>query len=342
MTQQFIFTLAPPDILPGPDPLRLDLAVDVYMASNLTAVSFATVKWRGGKPDPKGHWTGGMLQALKDYFGDEADVRSITTEHLELYRTSLTVKPKNGPGQAGKNKTLSIWSVDGHIRAANAFFKWLKKRGKITSDPALEVARPPLPKRVRRGLSDASLKAMFEVAQALPDRLKRLRVLALLHLFEATAARLEGLTDLRLMDINWPKRQLLIRAKGDEEYTVFFKEKSEKALRDWLAVRPAGEEVDHVFTSLKAGKTYGQPLGSSGIAQAIKALKVAAGVTEPASPHKIRHRTLRKLVANHLPLSLVADIANHKDVTTTRDFYGQLAVDELQESYNRTMEESDF
>lgn len=346
MTDRYLFTLAPPALTPGVgaapvEALRLDRARDLYMAANLSAVSPETIKWRGGKPDALGHWHGGMLQALIDYFGPDCDVRSITDDHLELYRTALTVKPKQ-PGNKQKKqgkKTLSVWSVDGHLRAAKSFFKWLAKRGKIGVNPALEVARPPLPKRVKRGVSDSAMTAMYAEAEKLEDPLFQKRALALLRLFDATAARLGGMTDLRLEDINWDKRQLLIRAKGDEEYVVFFKDKAEKALRAWLEVRPAQPGVTHVFTSLQLGKKRGRALGSSGIAQIVSDLKLAAGVTEPASPHKIRHRRLRKLVAAHMPLSLVADIANHKSVTTTRDFYGRLAVDELQESYNRVMEE---
>lgn len=305
--------------------LRLDEARDLFLNALVGAKSPATVKWYGGQCDGEGAWRGGQIQLVLDHFGSSTLVEAITLDHLNRWRAVLLHKKNKRTG-----KPLSVWSADAALRAAKTFFSWLKEHHHTAVDPALELERPNLPKRARRGVADDDAAAMLAAAEE-----SSVRDRAILAVFDATGCRLGGVADLRLADVDLKHRRLLVREKGDKERTVFLTPKAAEQLRAWLEMRPAKPGVNHVFTSEQLGARRGAALTASGLAQVLKRLKKAHQITGRVSPHQWRHRRLRILTASGTPLGIVADIAGHADSRTTHQFYGAFAVDELQEIYDR-------
>lgn len=305
--------------------LRLDEARDLFLNALVGAKSPATVKWYGGQCDADGAWQGGQIQLLIDHFGPSTLVEAISLDHLNRWRAVLLHKKNKRSGEK-----LSVWSADAAIRAGKRFFAWLVEHRHATINPSLELERPKLPKRARRGVADDDAVAMLAAAEggSVRDR-------AILAVFDATGCRLGGVADLRLPDVDLKHRRLLVREKGDKERTVFLTPKAAEQLRAWLDIRPAKPGVNHVFTSERLGKLRGTALTASGLAQVLKRLKKAHQITGRVSPHQWRHRRLRLLSASGTPLGIVADIAGHADSRTTHQFYGAFAVDELQEIYDR-------
>ncbi len=318
-----LFTVAPPG------ELRLDEARDRFLNARYGEIADKTIAWYGGKLTSDGHWHGGMLQSLVDFFGPEAALASLTLDHLRRWRAVLLAREKR--------KEISIFTVDSHVRAVKGFFGWLTAEGVLPENPATRLERPKLPKRIKKGVSDDTAIKMLAAARKLPTEAEQIRAVAILRLLEVTAARLTPITEMKLGDINWETKRITVVSKGDEEHVVFLLPLAEQALKAWLEVRPAREGVDHVFVNLKY---RGVPMTDSGVAQIIRKVKKLAGVKEKTSAHQYRHRTLQNLSAKKMPLNLVADYANHKDVRITRDFYGRVAVDVLQAVYTELMLET--
>lgn len=318
-----LFTVAPPG------ELRLDEARDRFLNARYGEIADKTISWYGGKPTPAGHWHGGMLQSLVDFFGPETAVGSLTLDHLRRWRAGLLSR--------AKAEELSVFTVDSHVRAVKGFFSWLTAEHLLPDNPAKRLERPKLPKRIKKGISNDTAAQMIAAARKLPTEAEQRRAVAILRLLEVTAARLTPITEMKLSDINWETKRITVISKGDEEHVVFLLPLAEQALKAWLEVRPAREGVEHVFVNLKY---RGMPMTDSGVAQVIRKVKKLAGVKEKASAHQYRHRTLQNLSAKKMPLNLVADYANHKDVRITRDFYGRVAVDVLQEMHAELMEET--
>ncbi len=309
-------------------------------------------------------WYAGMLKHLLIYYGPETQVEALTLDDLRRYRAYLLDERKN----QRTGNPLSVNTVDAHVRAIKGFFSWLQKDGKIKKNPSQRLKRPDLPKRGRRGVSDADAEKMFAAAMPLMDEAERaeaaqmlrvylsagrqlvghgaarqkllvmvgkVRAVAMLSVLASTACRLGGFCGLQVHDLELDGSQALIHEKGNKERPVFLLPEAVAALRDWLAVRPANTGVTAVWTGLQWPRYWGTALGPDGVASHLTRLKKAAGVTGKVNAHQWRHMTLRRLTQAGMPLGMVADIAGHSDVRTTRDFYGSFETDELHRAFDR-------
>jgi len=101
-----------------------------------------------------------------------------------------------------------------------------------------------------------------------------------------------------------------------------------RAMKAWLKIRPAGSQ--YVFVTEK-----GKRLALGSIAEIIDRYKARLRITAPCSPHQWRHRWFRRMLQNKMPMGQAAQLGGHQNIKITYQFYGQFAMDELQESFDR-------
>jgi integrase/recombinase XerD len=123
-------------------------------------------------------------------------------------------------------------------------------------------------------------------------------------------------------------RRATVHEKGDKDRTVIMSKAAFNAMKDYLAVRFSISE--YVFLT-----NAGTPLTSAGIAEILDRYKKRLEIKEPVSPHQWRHRWCRKRLQDKMPLPQVSQLAGHKTIAVTADFYGTFAIDELQEAFDR-------
>jgi len=227
-----------------------------------------------------------------------------------------------------ESKNLAPDTLHGYIRALRRLFRWLHKYDVLSVDLTRNIPLPKLPKRGRSGISDKHADMILEAAKAWS-----VRDYAMLLVFATTSARRGGVAGLKLSDlhINEPEplcRQLQVFEKGQKERTVIMDDVTLSALRAWLAVRPKGSEF--VFVSAK-----GKPLNANGVSEVIDRYKKKLGIVGRCSPHQWRHRWFRRLLLNRMPITQAAQLGGHESIGITYQFYGQFAVGELQEAYDK-------
>jgi site-specific recombinase XerD len=227
-----------------------------------------------------------------------------------------------------ESKGLSPDTLHGYLRVLRRLFRWLHKCDMLPSDLTREIPLPRLPKRGRRGISDLHAEMILEEAKR-----SSVRDYALLLVFASTSARRSGVAGLKLSDLRVDEpepfcRQVQVIEKGGKERTVVMDDLTLAALRAWLAVRPVGCEF--VFVTKKGGA-----LRPSSVSEVIDRYKRRLGIVGRCSPHQWRHRWFRRLLSNRMPLALVAQLGGHENTTVTYQFYGQFAVDELQDAFDK-------
>lgn len=210
----------------------------------------------------------------------------------------------------------------GYIRAVRKFYKFLHRRDLLPVDLARELRLPRLPRRTRKGISDENATKILNAAKKNP------RDYALLNFLESTNARRGGIADLKVSNLFLKQRRAIIHEKGDMDRTVVMSDATRRALVKWLKIRES--KSDHVFTTAK-----GNPLSAAGISEILDRYKTKLQIKEPCSPHQWRHRWCRKRIQEGMPLAQVSQLAGHKTITVTADWYGTFAFDELQEAYDR-------
>lgn len=284
--------------------VTLEMAIETFVNVEMMGLSSKTKRWYEFR-----------LEKLTRYLGKNRNVISILEVDLLNYCKHLD-KSKLAPD-----------TKHGYIRAMKKFFKFLHRRAIMSVDLAIDLKLPKLPGRARKGISDKNVMLILEAAK------DNKRDFALFHFLESTNARLGGITTLKVSSLNMEQpeplcRRATVHEKGDKDRTVIMSKAAFDAMKDYLAVRFSMSE--YVFLT-----NTGTPMTSAGIAEILDRYKKRLEIKEPVSPHQWRHRWCRKRLQDKMPLPQVSQLAGHKTIAVTANFYGTFAIDELQEAFDR-------
>lgn len=289
-----------------------------------------------GKADQTRHWYRDRLVHLVDFLGESRALSTVMEIDLEEWIAALASRTERYGGKSlrpGEKGGLSAYTLQGYVTAARRFARWLVKKRLAEVDLSEGLPRFKTPKVGKKGIRQADVEAIFAAAGDNP------RDLAIVHFLYASGGRLGGMAKLLLADLRLespdPKlrQRVSVREKGEKERTVFLDEAAQAALKAWLLVRPACAD-EYVFVSRK-----GKRLKEAGLYWAVKRLAKRAGVTGPCSPHQWRHAFGRRMAERRMNLGTLSQVMGHTSSKVTVDHYGQFAVDDLQNAYNRAVQE---
>ncbi|PQA74175.1 site-specific tyrosine recombinase XerD [Brucella oryzae] len=211
------------------------------------------------------------------------------------------------------------------LSALRQFFRFLYSEGYRQDDPTGTVDAPkkqkPLPKimsveNVTRLLDRAALEA-GEAAEP-SDRIKALRLHALLETLYATGLRVSELVGLPVTVARTDHRFLLVRGKGSKERMVPLSPKARDALQRFLALRDSLAHSDDNPWLFPAFSESGH-LARQVFARELKGLAARAGLSAAAiSPHVLRHAFASHLLQNGADLRTVQQLLGHADISTTQ------------------------
>ncbi len=178
--------------------------------------------------------------------------------------------------------------------------------------PAI-VTREPLAQAAPRALSAEEQRALLRAAE---EGKPRDRAIVVLLLY--TALRLSELVDLGVDDVRLSARKglLVVRSgKGDRYREVPLNAAARAALEEWLPVRL--ERVAEGQQALFVGPT-GARLSPRAVDMAIRKTARRAGLE--ISAHVLRHTCVTNLVRGGNDIVLVAELAGHRRLETTRRY----------------------
>jgi site-specific recombinase XerD len=178
-----------------------------------------------------------------------------------------------------------------------------------------QVQREDLPQRSPRGLSHEEQKAFLRAVERSPS----LRNQALARLLFYTGLRLSECAALNMGDIliSARKGMVIVRSgKGETYREVPLNAEVRKALKEWLKERSKRSPTHSdpaLFLSLK-----GRRLSPRAIDLILR--QFGADAKLELSAHVLRHTCLTNLVRRGNDLVLVAEVAGHKRLETTRRY----------------------
>jgi len=304
--------------------MTITQAFERYIASMVGVLSPATVTWYRGRLTP-----------LLEFLGGDRVLDTLTLDELRAWRAALTERKTRWarhPYHVEVPGGLSRYTLQSHVRAARAFFKWCVNEELIAVSPARRLESPKLPDHPRKGIDEGDMLKIIEAAKRDP------RDYAIVCFLASTGARVGGVAGLILGDLDLAAGRATVHEKGrggnGKARSVFMLDWTLQAMRRWLATRPDVPGCDRVFLSHRSIGAPA-PLGTSGIHQAIKRLARSVGVTKQYSPHQWRHAFARHMLASGANLAQVQQLMGHSDPSVTANFYGTFAVEELQQAHRR-------
>lgn len=267
---------------------------------------------------------GAAHNTLESYRRDlEACVEVMTTRGINLAEAKTDDIRHVIDGMA--NEGFAATSQARRLSAIRQFFRFLYSEGFRQDDPTGVIDAPkkqkPLPKimsveNVGRLLDRADLEAKEALEPA--DRIKALRLHALIETLYATGLRVSELVGLPASVARTDHRFLIVRGKGSKDRMVPLSQKAREALQRFLSLRDSLPGYDDNPWLFPAFSESGH-LARQVFARELKSLAARAGLSSASiSPHVLRHAFASHLLQNGADLRTVQQLLGHADISTTQ------------------------
>ncbi|MBQ8661573.1 MAG: site-specific tyrosine recombinase XerD [Alphaproteobacteria bacterium] len=219
-------------------------------------------------------------------------------------------------------------SIARKISTLKDFFKFLYSEKEISSNPTANITAPKQEKPLPKFLTPADVKALIETAQS-KNGIAFQRLAVMLELMYACGLRVSELVSLPENCINFDKRQILVRGKGNKERLIPIAGNAAKIILDYFDMRQEfirGRKSVWLFPSKRSSSGH---ITRSAFFKNLKELAVLAGIS-PAkvSPHVLRHSFATHLLHNGADLRSVQKMLGHADISTT-EIYTHIMSSEL-------------
>lgn len=208
--------------------------------------------------------------------------------------------------------------------ALRQFYAFLYTEGRRADDPAQMLAAPKQARPLPKILSIAEVDRLFQTLQAAitaadewpQERLRLLRMLALLELLYASGLRVSELVSLPSQLVKSKARLFPIKGKGGRERLAPISDKAHSAINAYADA--AGDRLKASPFLFPSDSESGH-LTRQAFARDLKDLAGLAGIaTHKVSPHVLRHAFASHLLQNGADLRIVQQLLGHADISTTQ------------------------
>jgi integrase/recombinase XerC len=243
---------------------------------------------------------------------------SVERENLRSYFRMLV------EGGAGKR------TVARKIASLRSFFKFLRRKGFVQSNPTLSLVTPKAERRLPVYLDEGAAKRMLDLPDHTTD--KGRKEAAILELLYSTGMRVSELVNLNKKDVNFENGTVLVLGKGRKERILPLGEKASRAIKRYLKdkARSEGDSEAPLFLGSRGGRTY--PVA---IARIVRAYIGRISEIEKKSPHVIRHSFATHMLNRGADLRAVKELLGHESLSTTQ-VYTHVSTERMKKVYRQS------
>jgi integrase/recombinase XerC len=245
---------------------------------------------------------------------------SLTTDNVRAYMVILNDKQYSKSTTARKLATL------------RSFYKFLVKRGHITSNPVTAVRTPKQDKKLPKFLEYDQVKKLLDTPPA--DSWLGARDRAIMETLYGTGVRVSELVALNLEDVDFLGEVLHVRGKGKKERISPIGSSALQSIQHYMEFRNRRAQSNGNFDSkvLFVNK-HGKRLSTRSVRRKMDKYLKMAGLDPSISPHTLRHSFATHMLNNGADLRSVQELLGHQSLSTTQ-IYTHLTTKRLKEVYN--------
>ena len=219
-------------------------------------------------------------------------------------------------------------SINRKLSSLRGFYKFLANEGYVKSNVFSLVNGPKKSKKLPRYFEYNELEELFKV----PDIRTPLgqRDLLILEMLYATGVRVGELVSIKVKDIDFGNKNILILGKGNKERFVQFGEYCEDILNEYLSDGRNtlnSKNSEYLFLNNNGGE-----LTERGVRFILDKLIKQTGINKNISPHMIRHSYATHLLNEGCDLLTVQKLLGHESIKATQ-IYTHVTTDRLKEVY---------
>ena len=214
-------------------------------------------------------------------------------------------------------------SISRKVSSLKSYFKYLESEDIIKDNFMRLISNPKLEKTLPNYLNYDDLEKLLNY----PDTSNKygLRDALILEMLYSTGVRVSELANIRLNDIDFNDRKILILGKGNKERYVYYGSKCEKLLDKYLKMNH--RDSSYLLIGKKSDRLNEREIRSIVTDSAKK-----AGINIHVSPHTLRHTYATHMLNDGADLKSVGDLLGHESLSTTQ-IYTHVSNERLRQVY---------
>lgn len=252
------------------------------------------------------------LRILQNFMmGASKPLREITANDIRLYL--FKYQSDNGVG----NRSLE--SIRGTICT---FMRWAASEGYIPTNPVETLKPIKWSAKPREALEQIELEIIRKACWTHREK-------AMIEVLYSTGCRVSELTGIKLSDIDWHSRTVMLFGKGKKYRTSYINAKAEVAIKTYLDYRP--HKSDYLFCNDRGGGS----MTKSNVERMIRIIRERAGMGDRRiTPHTFRHTTATQALQSGMPVTDIQQLLGHASVNTTM-VYARTSHEAVQAGHKR-------
>jgi len=223
-------------------------------------------------------------------------------------------------------------SVGRKLSAVKGFFRYLHRRGHLSSDPTAGISTPKKDKQLPVHLSVDDMVRLLESPPK--DKPDGLRDRAMLEIVYSAGLRVSELVGLDWADVDRSLQLVRVRGKGRKERVVPFGDRALAALDAYREAIPRLCPRRLVDPNAVFLNRRGQRLTTRSVARLVDHYVLASGLATKASPHALRHSFATHLLNAGADLRAIQELLGHASLSTTQR-YTHVNMDQLMKVYDK-------
>ena len=220
-------------------------------------------------------------------------------------------------------KNYSNRSISRKVSSLKSYFKYLEGEGIIKDNFMRLISNPKLEKTLPNYLNYQDLEKLLNF----PDRNNKygLRDALILEMLYSSGVRVSDLANMKLKDIDFKDKKILVVGKGNKERYVYYGSKCDSLLKKYL-------DMDHMDSPyLFIGKRKDR-LNEREIRLIVTESAKKAGINIHVTPHTLRHTYATHMLNEGADLKSVGDLLGHESLSTTQ-IYTHISNERLRQIY---------
>ena len=261
-------------------------------------------------------------KTLESYLSDiyyfclfvKKDLDKVNEEDIRDYQECLNLK---------KEKSSSIRR---RISSLKSFYKFLYRNNYIDKKdyPLSKVSMPKLEKRLPKFIYYNDLLEIINESSKGPDGIRDRLIIEMLY---ATGVRVSELVNIKVNDIDFNNRRIVVTGKGNKERIVYYGEYAEEVLNEYLSVYY--RKTEYLFVNSR-----GEQLTDRGVRYIIDKIMEKLSIKVHVTPHVLRHTFATDMLNNGCDIKVVQELLGHSSLKAT-EIYTHVTNEKLKEVYYR-------
>lgn len=221
-----------------------------------------------------------------------------------------------------KERGVSNTALENLRKYIKPFFTWLVKEDYLVSNPFDRIDKVKHTTKSKKVLTADELESLRSACS-------NTRELAMINFLYSTGCRIGGLVGIRLEDVDFVNKEVMLHEKGDKYRTSFLSEECVASLKNYIT--EYGEK-EFLFFSI-SGNSYGNQLSVGGAEYTFKEIVKRTGLKN-VTPHCLRGTVATVMLDSGVPINEIQKFLGHSSVATTESAYAKTNVTNLKNHHS--------